>query len=87
MRDAHAVAECDYDLEELTAFTAIQLAQDKELLDRQGRGIRSIGYSPGPYSAIKEQNVERFVCWYTDVIARYLERNVANGNHLEKGTP
>jgi Rieske 2Fe-2S family protein len=65
-----AAEGADYELDRLTAFTKVQLDQDRDLLDRQGLGVLSSRYRSGPYSPVKESNVERFVSWYLGVMSR-----------------
>lgn len=60
----NAVEGVDYDLDRLIEFTLIQSKQDWAILDNQGLGVRSFRYREGPYSPVKETNVEKFVQWY-----------------------
>ena len=54
----------DYKLEELMPFWQLTSEQDWELCDRAQRGVNSSGYVPGPYSSVKEYNVDAFARWY-----------------------
>lgn len=63
-----AVLGVDYDLDRLTAFTLTQSRQDWAILENQALGVRSSRYESGPYSGLKEANVERFVLWYLEQV-------------------
>ncbi|MBX3745288.1 MAG: aromatic ring-hydroxylating dioxygenase subunit alpha [Verrucomicrobiae bacterium] len=68
--DENAVEGRDYDLTRLTPFWKLTSEQDWTLCERQQRGVRSSAYQPGPYSTFKEYNVESFVNWYLNLLAR-----------------
>lgn len=67
--DAEAVEGRDYEPEEVAAFHHEVMSEDWEICRRQWRGITSPAYEPGPYSPLKEQNVEGFIAWYMHQIA------------------
>jgi Rieske 2Fe-2S family protein len=60
----NAVEGRDYKLEELMPFWQLTSEQDWEICRNQQRGVNSSAYTPGPYSATKEYNVDAFVQWY-----------------------
>jgi Rieske 2Fe-2S family protein len=62
--DEEAVEGRDYELSKLMPFWQLTSEQDWEICERQQRGVNSSAYSPGPYSAFKEYNVDAFVRWY-----------------------
>ncbi len=59
-----AVEGRDYDLERLLPFWQLTSEQDWEICGRQQRGVRSLGYRPGPLSPSLEHNVANFHAWY-----------------------
>ena len=61
----------DYDLEKLMPFWQLTSEQDWELCEAAQLGVQSSGYRPGPYSKYKEYNVERFVRWYLNELAKF----------------
>jgi Rieske 2Fe-2S family protein len=62
-----AVEGVDYTVESLTeAWTKTNL-QDRELAERNQRGVNGIGYVPGPYS-LDEDFVVRFGDWYRGMV-------------------
>ena len=62
--DEKAVEGRDYDLAKLMPFWQLTSEQDWLICERQQKGVNSSAYTPGPYSAFKEYNVESFVEWY-----------------------
>jgi Rieske 2Fe-2S family protein len=67
-----AVEGIDYDLEHLIEVWAATNKQDGSLAENLQRGIRSIAYTPGPYSQITEQLVSRLIDWYCDSAETFL---------------
>jgi glycine betaine catabolism A len=61
-----AVEGVDYDVERLTELWNVTNRQDRDLVENNQRGVNSVGYTPGPYSASDESYVLRFVDWYCD---------------------
>jgi Rieske 2Fe-2S family protein len=59
----------DYTLDRVLPFWQLTSEQDWDLCINAQRGIDSSGYRPGPYSSIKEYNVDAFVCWYLAALA------------------
>lgn len=59
-----AVEGVDYRVEDLIEAWTKTNAQDRELAENNQRGVNSIGYRPGPYSAEAEEYTRRFVDWY-----------------------
>lgn len=70
--DAHAVEGVDYDVARLTEVWNATNDQDKALVERNQRGVRSVGYRPGPYSPELEAGVVKFVDWYCAQLHAYL---------------
>ena len=70
--DADAIEGVDYSLERLTEVWNVTNAQDKALVERNQRGVRSPGYVPGPYSRQLEAGVIKFVDWYAARIGAWL---------------
>ena len=68
-----AVAGVDYDLARLLEVWTATNDQDRALAENNQRGVASLGYEPGPYSATSEQLVLRFSDWYAGAIERYLD--------------
>ena len=62
----------DYDLQNLVKVWAATNDQDLALVERNQRGINSIGYEPGPYSQETETGVIKFVEWYCREMERQL---------------
>jgi len=62
--DEAAVEGRDYDPEAIAAFHHQVMSEDWEICRRQWRGVTSPRFAPGPYSPLREQNVDRFVRWY-----------------------
>ena len=67
--DAKAVEGRDYQLEKLMPFWQLTSEQDWEICERQQRGVNSSAFTPGPYSTVKEYNVNSFVQWYLKMLA------------------
>ncbi len=59
-----AVEGQDYDLDNLTLVWRETNAQDAKLVGLAQAGAADRGYTPGPYSAQTEGQVESFVAWY-----------------------
>ncbi|WP_082767190.1 SRPBCC family protein [Bosea sp. PAMC 26642] len=69
-----AVEGVDYDLERLVQVWRETNDQDRKLVERNQRGVRSIGYRPGPYAETSEHGVWTFVEWY----ARTMQNHVGH---------
>ncbi len=54
----------DYDLATLMPFWQRTSEQDWEICEANQAGILSPRYQPGPYSKVRETNVQHFVDWY-----------------------
>ncbi|MDO1583226.1 aromatic ring-hydroxylating oxygenase subunit alpha [Rhizobium oryzicola] len=61
-----AVEGVDYDPKRLIETWDATNRQDRDLAENNHRGVRGIGYQPGPYSQEAEALVIRFVDWYCD---------------------
>jgi len=59
-----AVESKDYTLEKLLPFWQRTSEQDWNICEANQAGILSPRYEPGPYSRIRETNVQHFVDWY-----------------------
>ncbi|MBV8915646.1 MAG: aromatic ring-hydroxylating dioxygenase subunit alpha, partial [Acetobacteraceae bacterium] len=59
-----AVEGEDYTVEGLTELWNRTNLQDRALAENNQRGVRSVGFRPGPYSPEAETLVLRFVDWY-----------------------
>jgi phenylpropionate dioxygenase-like ring-hydroxylating dioxygenase large terminal subunit len=59
-----AVEGKDYDPAKLMPFWQRTSEQDWEICEANQAGILSPRYEPGPYSAVRETNVQHFVDWY-----------------------
>jgi glycine betaine monooxygenase A len=59
-----AVEGTDYDLKKLMPFWQRTSEQDWEICAANQAGILSPRYQPGPYSSVRETNVQHFVDWY-----------------------
>jgi len=59
-----AVEGRDYRLEKLMPFWQRTSEQDWEICEANQAGILSPRYQPGPYSSVRETNVQHFVDWY-----------------------
>lgn len=62
----------DYDLKKLAELWSLTNDQDRDLCERNQEGVVSLGYQPGPYSQIREPHVIKFVEWYADHMADYV---------------
>jgi len=67
-----AVEGVDYDLEHLVQVWRETNDQDRRLVERNQRGVRSIGYRPGPYAEASEHGVWVFVEWYARMMQAFL---------------
>jgi glycine betaine catabolism A len=67
-----AVEGIDYTIESLTETWTKTNWQDRELAERNQRGVNGIGYVPGPYS-LDEDFVIRFGDWYRAMVASAAE--------------
>jgi glycine betaine catabolism A len=67
--DEEAVEGLHYSLDRLLPVWERTSEQDWLLCERNQRGIRSSGYTPGPLSDRHEANVSAFHSWYTGAIA------------------
>jgi glycine betaine catabolism A len=54
----------DYTVDDLTAVWTRTNLQDRELAENNQRGIKGLGYRPGPYAEGAEELVIRFNDWY-----------------------
>ncbi len=72
-----AVAGRDYDLEKLVEVWRETNDQDRRLVERNQRGVASIGYQPGPYAEASEHGVWTFVEWYCATMRQALEAGAA----------
>jgi Rieske 2Fe-2S family protein len=68
--DEQAVEGRDYQLSALMPFWQLTSEQDWAICENQQKGINSSAYRPGPYSTFKEYNVESFVRWYLQLLAK-----------------
>ena len=59
-----AVEGVDYDLANLVRLWDATNLEDRDLCELNQRGVNSPGYTPGPYSAVAESLVLRFVNYY-----------------------
>jgi len=59
-----AVEGRDYDLARLLPFWQRTSEQDWDICQANQAGILSPRYEPGPYSSVRETNVQHFVDWY-----------------------
>jgi Rieske 2Fe-2S family protein len=59
-----AVEGKDYDLQRLMPFWQRTSEQDWEICEANQLGILSPRYTPGPYSPVREPNVQQFINWY-----------------------
>jgi len=62
--DEKAVAERDYDVDQIAAFHDQVMKEDWEICRRQWIGVTSPAFEPGPYAPVKESSVDRYVQWY-----------------------
>lgn len=68
--DQDAAAGRDYDPEQVAAFHHEVMTEDWEICRRQWRGVTAPGFEPGPLSALREQNLDRFLRWYVGEMTR-----------------
>jgi Rieske 2Fe-2S family protein len=61
---ADAIEGVDYTIPRLTELWDRTNLQDRDLTENNQRGVRSVGFVPGPYSPNAESLVLRFVDWY-----------------------
>jgi len=64
-----AVEGKDYDLRKLMPFWQCTSEQDWEICEANQAGILSPRYEPGPYSNVREINVQHFVDWYLGALS------------------
>jgi glycine betaine monooxygenase A len=69
-----AVEGADYDLGRLIEVWTATNTQDGLLVENAQRGIKSMAYTPGPYSQITEQLVVRLLDWYCESAESFLRR-------------
>jgi Rieske 2Fe-2S family protein len=62
--DGKAEEGKDYDLDKMLPFWLWTAEQDWKICVNQQRGVNSHAYTPGPLSAYKEYNLDRFLRWY-----------------------
>ncbi len=67
-----AVEGVDYDVENLAELWTRTNLQDKELAENNQRGVRSPGFTPGPYSPEGETLAIRFTEWYWATARAYV---------------
>ena len=67
-----AVEGVDYDLGRLTEVWLATDDQDRALAENNQRGVRSMAYTPGPYSEVTEALVLRLVDWYCATAEAFL---------------
>jgi Rieske 2Fe-2S family protein len=67
-----AVEGVDYTIESLTETWTKTNLQDRELAERNQRGVNGVGYLPGPYS-LDEDFVVRFGDWYRAMVVSAAE--------------
>ncbi|MBJ3775480.1 aromatic ring-hydroxylating oxygenase subunit alpha [Acuticoccus mangrovi] len=61
-----AVEGVDYDLDHLTSVWIATNQQDADLVAMSQEGVRSAGYTPGPYSVHTERLVDDWTTWYCE---------------------
>ncbi|MBV1703687.1 MAG: aromatic ring-hydroxylating dioxygenase subunit alpha [Hyphomicrobiales bacterium] len=64
--NAKAREGVDYDRENLVRVWTATNSQDAALVARAQAGVRTPGYSPGPYSRFTERHLDDFATWYVD---------------------
>jgi Rieske 2Fe-2S family protein len=69
---ADAVEEVDYDVVRMSEIWLKTNDEDAQLIENNQRGVNSVGYEPGPYSARAEWTVAEFVDWYCTEADGYL---------------
>ena len=67
-----AVEGVDYNLERLTEVWTATNEQDRALAENNQRGVKSMAYTPGPYSEVTEQLVLRLIGWYCTCAEAFL---------------
>jgi Rieske 2Fe-2S family protein len=70
-----AVEGKDYDLGRLMPFWQRTSEQDWEICEANQAGILSPRYEPGPYSRIREANLQHFVDWYLGALVSRFRRS------------
>lgn len=75
--DRDAVEGEHYDLRNLIKVWTMTNEQDAALVQRNQRGVNSVGYVPGPHSAVMEAGVNKFMNWYCERLARHLDGDQA----------
>ncbi len=65
-----AIEGQDYTLDRLLPFWQRTSEQDWALCSANQAGVSSQAYAPGPYSKIRETNVQQFVDWYLTALER-----------------
>jgi Rieske 2Fe-2S family protein len=68
-----AVEGVDYHVESLVALWLTTNQQDIELVENNQCGVRSLGYTPGPYCEDAESLVMRFTDWYCQAAGRFID--------------
>lgn len=71
-----AVQGVDYSLEGLVSTWDATNRQDRDLAENNQRGVNSVGFTPGPYSATAESLVLRFVDWYCRRAGEVLDQSL-----------
>jgi Rieske 2Fe-2S family protein len=69
----NAVEGTEYQLDVLTALWTRTNDQDRSLVEINQAGVNSLGYVPGPYCATAEQFLVRFVDWYCQTAALFIQ--------------
>jgi Rieske 2Fe-2S family protein len=64
-----AVEGRDYQLDKLMPFWQRTSEQDWEICTANQAGVLSPRYEPGPYSKVRETNVQHFIDWYLGALA------------------
>jgi Rieske 2Fe-2S family protein len=77
-----AVEGVDYHLDSLTDLWNLTNLQDKALAENNHAGVRSPGYTPGPYSYDAEMLAQRFTDWYCRTSEAYIAAHVAQPAHV-----
>jgi Rieske 2Fe-2S family protein len=62
--DETAIEGRDYDPGTVASFHHAVMTEDWAICRRQWAGVTSPGFAPGPFSPLKEQNLDRFIRWY-----------------------
>lgn len=68
-----AIAGWDYDPERLSEVWKATNDQDRVLAEENQRGVKSIGYEPGPYSEVAEFMAINFIHWYRQQMRQWLD--------------